>query len=61
MGGIAAVGLLSLCEGTLAWVALEHVEDIGWISTRVGWSPIVAITVSINLIRAFDRSVFRRD
>lgn len=34
MGGIAAVGLLSLCEGTLAWVALEHVEDIGWISTR---------------------------
>lgn len=61
VGGIAAVGLLSLCEGTLAWVALEHVEDIGWISTRVGWSPIVAITVSINLIRAFDRSIFRRD
>lgn len=61
IGGIAAIGLLSLCEGTLAWAALEHVEDIGWISTHVGWSPIVAITVSVNFIRAFDRTVFRRD
>ena len=60
VGGIAAVGLLSLCEGTIAWVALEHVEDIGWISTHVGWSPVVAIVVCINFIRAFDRTVFKR-
>ena len=61
IGGLAAVGLLSFAEGTLAWIGLEHVEDIGWISTHVGWSPIVAIAVCVNLIRAFDRAVFRRD
>ncbi len=60
VGGLAAVGRLAFAEGTLAWVALEHVEDIGWISTRVGWSPVVAIAVCVNLIRAFDRAVFRR-
>ena len=60
ISGISALGLLSLCEGTLAWIALEHVEDIGWISARVSWSPIVALVVSINFIRAFDRTVFRR-
>jgi len=61
IGGLAAVGLLSFAEGTLAWIGLEHVEDIGWISTHVAWSPIVAIAVCINLIRAFDRAVFKRD
>jgi hypothetical protein len=60
MSGLISVGFLSLCEGTLAWVALEHVEDIGWIDSRVAWAPVVAITMCINLIRGFDRAVFRR-
>lgn len=60
MSGLISIGFLSLCEGTLAWIALEHVEDIGWISNHPGWTPIVAITVCINLIRGFDRAVFRR-
>jgi hypothetical protein len=61
ISGLVSIALLSFCEGTLAWVALEHVEDIGWIDNRVGWVPVLAITVCINLIRGFDRAVFRRN
>lgn len=61
LSGVVSIALLSLCEGTLAWIALEHVEDIGWIETRVAWSPVVAIAMCINLIRGFDRAIFRRN
>lgn len=57
---LVAVWLVSLLQGTLAWVVLEYVEDIGWIDSRVPWWPCVAIAAAVNMIRFFDRVAFRR-
>jgi len=55
-----ALGLLGLAEGTLAWIALGWAADLGWLDERPDWWPVTAIAIAIILIRAFDKSVFRR-
>jgi hypothetical protein len=57
---LVAVWLVSLVQGTLAWVMLEYIEDIGWLDDRVPWWPCVAIVAAVNMIRFFDRVAFRR-
>ena len=57
---LVSVWLVSLAQGTLAWVVLEYVEDIGWLDGRVAWWPCVAIVAALNMMRFFDRVAFRR-
>ena len=57
---LVAVWLVSIVQGTLAWIVLEYIEDIGWLDERVPWWPCVAIIAALNMIRFFDRVAFRR-
>ena len=54
-GMVIASWLLGLSEGTLVWIALESLEDIGVIDQHVPWWPIVTIVVALNMIRFLDR------
>ena len=58
--GLTSVILLSITEGTLAWVIFESLEDMGFLDRRIPWQPFVVIALCVNLIRAFDRAVFVR-
>ncbi len=58
--GLVALGLLAVCEGTLAWVALRWVHTLGWLDEPPGWSPVVGIALAVTYLRGFDRAVFRR-
>lgn len=58
--GFAALGLLAVCEGTLAWVALRWAASLGWLAETPGWSPVVGIAVAVTYLRGIDRAVFRR-
>lgn len=57
--GVVALGLLGLCEGTLAWVALRWAASLGWLEAP-DWSPVVGIALAVTYLRGFDRAVFRR-
>jgi hypothetical protein len=59
--GIVALGLLALCEGTLAWFALRWADTLGWLPESPGWAPVVGIAVAVTYLRAFDRAVFTRE
>lgn len=63
VGLILGSWMLGLAEGTLAWIALESLEDIGVIDQRVAWWPVVVIAVALNMIRFLDygfRSAIKR-
>lgn len=60
LSGVASVCLLSLTEGTLAWVAFESLEDLGVIDERLPWHPFVVIALCVNLARVFDKAAFRK-
>lgn len=58
--GLAALGLLGLTQGTLAWIALGWAAELGWLSSSPEWGPVSAIAVAVAYIRGFDWLVFRR-
>lgn len=60
LAGLTSVVLLSLTEGTLAWVIFESLEDLGFVDERLPWNPFVIIAFAINLIRVFDRAAYGR-
>lgn len=60
LAGLTSVVLLSLTEGTLAWVIFESLEDFGVIDKHLPWNPFVIIAFSVNLIRVFDKAAFGR-
>ena len=57
--GVVALGLLGLCEGTLAWVALRWAASLGWVESPE-WAPVVGIALAVTYLRGIDRAVFRR-
>jgi len=62
-GLVISAWLLGFAEGTLAWIALESLEDIGVIDQHVQWWPVVVIAVALNMIRFLDhgfRSAIKR-
>jgi hypothetical protein len=60
MAGMASIILLSLTQGTLAWLIFESLEDFGFVDQRLPWNPFVIIALAVNLIRVFDRAAFGR-
>lgn len=60
LSAVAGLGVLAFVEGTLVWIALLWVHRLGWLAEPPGWSPVVAITAAITILRAIDRSVFTR-
>jgi hypothetical protein len=59
LGGVVALTLLAVCEGTFAWIALRWAAELGWMQAP-GWLPLVGIALAVTFLRGIDRAVFTR-
>lgn len=55
--GIFALVLLSVAEGTLVWIILDSLEDLGVLDRRLDWHPFIVIAFAVNILRALERGV----
>lgn len=58
--GVAGLGLLGFIEGTLAWIGLRWVADLGWLSEAPAWGPVVGVVMAVTFLRGIDRATFRK-